>query len=171
MNDSHSPPPRDERATPPTTKQKAAVQRAVKMLLDLLAPERTTTRTPREAVPIERYRTPNGCVLQAPTAALSVSWFAEGTDIEALGELQAVLWRGVASRRGSAPRPEGAVVVRELNVQPVEDPSGAFMWRTGDGTTYDTEGLAAYCLGLLEAQMLVDDPTGTAQSTAPRRRD
>jgi hypothetical protein len=169
MNDSHR--PRDERATPPTTKQKAAVQRAVKTLLEALAPERTTTRTPREPVPIERYRTPNGCVLQAPTAALSVSWFAEGTDIEALGELQIVLWRGVASRRGSAPRPEGAVVVRELNVRPVEAPPDAFIWRVGDGTTYDTEGLAAYCMALLEAQMLADDPMGTAQSTAPRRRD
>jgi len=162
--------PRSERATPPTTKQKVAVQRAVKMLLDVLAPERTTTRTPRQPVRIEQYRTPNGCVLQAPTAALSVSWFPDGSDIGALGELQIVLWRGIASRRGSPPRPEGAVVVREWNVLPVEDPSDALIWQI-DRTTYDTEGLAAYCLSLLEEQMLTDDPTGAAEPTAPRRRD
>ncbi|HEV8216902.1 MAG TPA: hypothetical protein VGP95_13740 [Gemmatimonadaceae bacterium] len=166
-----SPRPYSERPTAPTTKQKAAVQRAVKALLDLLAPERTTTRAPRQPVPIEPYRTPSGCVLQAPTAALSVSWFPEGTDIEALGELQVALWRGVASRRGSAPQPQGAVVVRELNIRPVEGPSDTFSWRTSDGATYDTEGLAAYCLALLKEQMLVDDPTGTAQATTPRRRD
>lgn len=160
-----------ERDTPPTTKQKAAVQRAVKMLLELLAPERTTTRAPREPARIEQHRTPNGCVLQAPTAALSVSWFAEGTDIEALGELQIVLWRGVASRRGSPPRSEAAVVVRELNVRPVEGPSDTFIWRADGGPTYDTEALAAYCLTLLNEQMLADDPTGEAKSTLPRRRD
>jgi hypothetical protein len=169
MDDSHR--PHAERTAPPTTKQKAAVQRAVKTLLDLLAPERTTTRAPRQPVPIEQHRTPNGCVLQAATAALSVSWFPEGADIEALGELQVVLWRGVASRRGSAPRPDGAVVVRELNVRPVGDATGTFIWRMNDGATYDTDGLAAYCLALLKEQMLADDPTGMAKSTTPPRRD
>lgn len=171
VNDSHRSTSHDERPTPPTAKQKAAVQRAVKMLLDVLAPERTTTRSPREPVPIEPHRTPNGCVLQAPTAALSVSWFPEGSDIEATGELQVVLWHGVASRRGAAPRPEKAVVVRELNIRPVEDSSGGFIWRTDGGATYDSEGLAAYCLALLKEQMLADDPMGTAQPTTPRRRD
>lgn len=162
--------PYSERTTP-TTKQKAAVQRAVKTLLDVLAPERTTTRIPRQPVPIEQHRTPNGCVLQAPTSALSVSWFAEGAEIEALGELQVVLWRGVASRRGSAPPREGAVVVRELNVRPVDGPTDAVTWRTNDGATFDAEGLAAFCLALLKEQMLVEDPSGTAQPTTPRRRD
>ena len=97
-----------ERPTPPTTKQKAAVQRAVKTLLDQLAPERATTRALRQPVRIEQHRTPNGCVLQAPTAALSVSWFPEGADIDALGELQIVLWRGIAYRRGATPRQEAA---------------------------------------------------------------
>lgn len=160
-----------ERTTPPTTKERNAVQRAVTTLLDVLAPERATTRAPREPVPIEQHRTPNGCVLQAATAALSVSWFPDGANLAAIGELQVVLWRGVAFRRGSARRPDGAVVVRELTVRPVEHPSDAFIWRTDDGATHDTEGLAAYCLALLKAQMLADDPTGTAQSTAPRRRD
>jgi hypothetical protein len=61
--------------------------------------------------------------------------------------------------------------VRELTVRPLDHPTDAAIWRMDDGTTYDTEGLAAYCLNLLKEQMLVDDPTGTAQSTAPRRRD
>lgn len=169
MDDSHR--TYGDRPTPPTTKQKAAAQRAVKTLLDLLAPERTPTRAPRQPVAIEQHRTPSGCVLQAPTAALSVSWFPEGGEIDSLGELQVVLWSGVASRRGSPPRPEGAVVVRELDIRPVEDASDAFMWRTDDNTTYDTEGLASFCLSLLKEQMLVDDPTGTAQPTSPRRRD
>ena len=52
-----------------------AIQRSVKTLLDLLAPERATSRSERAPVRIEPYRTPSGCVLQAPTAALSVAWF------------------------------------------------------------------------------------------------
>jgi hypothetical protein len=157
--------------TPPTPKERNAVQRAVTMLLDVLAPERATTRAPRAPVPVEQHRTPNGCILQAPTAALSVSWFPDGSSVSAIGELQVVVWHGIASRRGSTPRREGATVVRELTVRPLDHPTDAAIWRMDDGTTYDTEGLAAYCLNLLKEQMLVDDPTGTAQSTAPRRRD
>jgi len=170
MDDTHR--PNGDRTMPPTTKQKAAVQRAVKTLLDALAPERTTTRALRQPVRIEQHRTPNGCVLQAPTAALSVSWFPEGADIDALGELQVVLWRGIATRRGAAPRAEAPVVVRELNIRPVDGPlDGLFNWRTDDGATYDTDGLVAFCLSLLNDLMLADDPTGTAQSNLPRRRD
>ena len=63
------------------------------------------------------------------------------------------------------------MIVRELNVRPVEGSLDTFSWRTDDGTTYDTDGLSAYALSLLNDQMLADDPTGTAESNLPRRRD
>ncbi|HEY4670582.1 MAG TPA: hypothetical protein VIG78_00845, partial [Gemmatimonadaceae bacterium] len=59
---------------PPTSKTRNAVQRAVTALLDDLAPERALKRSDELHVPIEQHRTPNGCVLQAEKAALSVSW-------------------------------------------------------------------------------------------------
>jgi hypothetical protein len=161
----------DARNTPPTAKEKNSVQRSVNALLDTLAPERTTTRADRAPVPIEQHRTPMGCVLQAPTAALSVKWFPDTSNDAAFGELHVVVWRGVVSRRGSAPTPDGASVVREVLLRPVDQPTDACAWRDADGTTYDVNGLAEHCLALLKEQMLSDDPTGSAQSTSPRRRD
>src|ERR1043166_8515023 len=99
--------PSDPTAPPwsasPTVKQKNAVQRAVTALLDELAPERVVTRGERIRGAIEQHRTPSGCVLQAATAALSVSWFAEedASAPAALGELHVLVWRGVVSRRGA----------------------------------------------------------------------
>ena len=138
----------------PTAKEKHAVQRAVTALLDALAPERVVKRAERLALPVEQHRTPTGCILQAPTAALSVSWFAEPSNDAVLGELHVVVWRGVVSRRGS-PRPaEGAVVTKELVLKPVERPADDCVWRAEDGTMYDTPALTARCLALLEEQIV-----------------
>src|SRR6478672_6952965 len=100
-------------SAPTTTKDRNAVQRSVTRLLDLLAPERATTRSERAPSQIEPYRTPSGCVLQAPTAALSVSWFPGGASSTDLGELHVVLWRGGVTRRGSGVPRESASVIRE----------------------------------------------------------
>ncbi len=159
------------RKTPPTFKEKNDAQRAVTRVLDALAPKRATTRTERNPVPIEQYRTLSGCVLQSATAALSVSWFPDAATESSLGELQIVLWNGVVARRGAATRESGAVVVRDFALRPVEHPTDSSVWRAEDGTLYDVEGLAAHCLGLLKEQMLVDDPSGAARSNGPRRRD
>jgi len=161
----------DARNTPPTAKEKNSVQRSVNALLDTLAPERTTTRVDRAPVPVEQHRTPTGCVLQAATAALTVRWFPDTSNDSGFGELHVVIWRGVVSRRGSAPTPDGASVVRELLLKPTDQTSDSSAWRAADGTTYDVAGLAEHCLALLKEQMLVDDPTGSAQATTPRRRD
>jgi len=161
----------DARTTPPTAKERNSVQRSVNNLLDMLAPERATTRGDRAPVPVEQHRTPTGCVLQAPTSALSVRWFADTSNDAAFGELQVVIWRGVVSRRGSSPTPDGASVVSEMSLRPVDQTSDAAAWRASDGTRYDVAGLAEYCLSLLKTQMLVDDPTGSAQAHTPRRRD
>jgi hypothetical protein len=163
--------PSAPRALAPTAKEKNAVQRAVNGLLNVLAPERATTRADRMPVPIEPHRTPSGCVLQAPTSALSVSWFAEAANDAALGELQVMVWRGVVSRRGAAPRPEGAVVVRQFLVRPVEHPTDECVWRDENGKTFDTDTLASHCLALLNEQIQQDDPSGDAQATTARRRD
>src|SRR2546423_376832 len=88
-----------------SAKEKNAVQRAVTALLDELAPERALKRADAPPVPVEQHRTPNGCVLQAASAALSVSWFADPTSDSALGELHVITWRGTVSRRGRPPRP------------------------------------------------------------------
>ncbi len=139
------------------------MQRAVTALLDELAPERVLKRGERLRVPVEQHRTPTGCVLQAATAAVSVSWFADAGTDAALGELRVIVWRGVVSRRGSAQRPDGATVVRELVLRPIERPSDDCVWRAADGTEYDTAGLAAHCIALLEEQMRADRPTDAAE--------
>ena len=141
---------RTSRPTPPTLKERNAVQRSVERLLDELAPEQALRRGERPALPVEPHRTPSGCILQAPAAALSVSWFADATEDPTLGELQIVLWRGTVARRG-IPRPvKGAVVAGELVLHPA-DGLGESAWKASDGRVFDTEQLAAHCLAMLES--------------------
>jgi len=148
------------------------VQRSVTKLLDLLAPERATSRAERAPVQIEPYRTPSGCVLQAPTAALSISWFPGAPSDPHLGQLNVVLWRGGVTRRGGGVPRESATVIREWTLRPVELSPDAPRWREdGDGAEFDTQGLADHCRALLNEQVLADDPSGTAVPTTPRRRD
>lgn len=136
----------------PSAKTKNAVQRNVTALLDELAPERVLSRADRIPLPVEQYRTPAGCVLQAATAALSVSWFADGSRESPLGELHVVIWRGVVSRRGAAPTREGATLVKEMVLYPMDPSPDLQVWRAPDGRTYDATSLAAECVALLEAQ-------------------
>jgi hypothetical protein len=136
----------------PTSKEKNAVQGEVMRLLDELAPERSLAAG-RSTDAIERHRTPTGCILQAPNAALSATWYVDAAELGRLGELQIVLWRGIVARRGSAKKPAPAEVIRQEVLNPIERPTDDCVWRSGDGTTYDTAGLIAHCLALLEAQM------------------
>jgi hypothetical protein len=146
-------------AAPPTTKARGGVQRAVTSVLDALAPEHVMSRAGRIPVPIERHRTPSGCVLQAAAAAVSVTWFGDANAASGFGELQITAWRGVVSRVGSSrPGPGGASVGRELTLVPVEDGLGGWAWQAGDGTTYDTEGIVALCATLLEEQVVAAGP-------------
>jgi hypothetical protein len=124
----------------------------VDRLLDALAPERSLKGADRGPVPVEAHRTPNGCVLQGATRALTVSWFAEASDATTLGDLQITLWSGVVSRRGAAKPRENAVVVRELSLRPIVHPTDHNVWEAADGTVFDVASLAAYCLALLEGQ-------------------
>ena len=161
-----------QRNAPPTTKEKSAVQRAVTKLLDVLAPERATMRTERPPAAVEQYRTPSGCVLQAATAAVSVSWFPDAATDTSLGELQIVLWRGVVTRRGGAAVRGTPTVIRELTLRPVEQSLGQLAWRDeSGGTVYDLEALADNCRALLEKQVADGDPAGAALPAAPRRRN
>jgi hypothetical protein len=158
--------------TPTTSKERNAAQRSVKKLLDVLAPERTTTRSERAPTQIEPFRTPSGCVLQAPTAALSVAWFPGAASSSDLGEMHVVLWRGNVTRRGGGAPRESASQIRELTLRPVELlPDGARWREDGSDVVFDTQSLADHCLALLREQMHADDPTGSATSTTPRRRD
>jgi hypothetical protein len=146
-------------AAPPSHKSRHDVKRAVDRLLDALAPERVVSRAPRIAVPVERHRTPRGCVLQAAAAAVSVTWFPEAATHLAFGELQVTAWQGVVSRPGSAHRErEGATVTSETTLVPVEGGPEGWGWRAADGTVYDTDALVAHCAALLEAQVTAAGP-------------
>ena len=153
--------PTDSGARPwsagPSAKARNAVQRSVTALLDELAPERVLTRGEQIRLPVEQHRTPNGCVLQAASAAVSVSWFAEATAEAELGELRVIVWKGVVSRRGS--KPERASMVKEVVLHPVERRPDDTLWRTTDGKEYDTPALAAHCVALLEAQVRANTNT------------
>jgi hypothetical protein len=63
------------------------------------------------------------------------------------------VWKGVVSRRGRAAIPEGAKVVKELVLRPIESPLDDCVWRAVDGTEFDTAALAARCIALLEEQL------------------
>src|SRR5690349_20631108 len=78
--DEQAAPVRPARDAPATAQQRGDVQRLINQLLNELAPEQAVTRGDRVPVPIDRRRTPTGCILQAPDAALSVSWFADAAN-------------------------------------------------------------------------------------------
>ena len=136
-----------------SAKEKNVVQRAVTALLDQLAPEKVLKRGDTLSLDVEQHRTPNGCVLQAPTAAVSVSWFSKTGKDTPLGELHVVVWKGVVSRRGRAANPVGAKEVKERVVRPIEGPTDENVWRAVDGTEFDTDSLAARVIALLEEQI------------------
>jgi hypothetical protein len=140
---------KSSRPTPPTLKERNAVQRSVDRLLDELAPDKALRRGESPPAAVEAHRTPSGCVLQGSAAALSVSWFADASEDLTLGELQVVLWRGVVARRGIARPAKGAVVELELVLRPVEVGPDLMVWRASDGTEFDSGSLAAHCLALL----------------------
>lgn len=135
---------------PPTAKERNAVQQEVTRLLEALAPERAAHRMTSRNAAVERYRTPRGCILQAPAGAVSVSWFADSAQGAELGELQIVVWRGTVSRPGSSERSTGAVLMEELVVRPVESRTGDLVWRAQNGDSYTTDALARHCLEWLE---------------------
>ena len=139
--------------TAPTVKEKHALQREVAALLDELAPEKVLTRGDSLRLPVEQSRTTQGCVLQAPSAALSVSWFAASPTEKTLGELHVVAWKGVLSQRGAASRHKGATIVSEFVFLPIEKPADAKAWRRSDGAEMETTEVAAFCLALLKEQM------------------
>lgn len=136
-----------------SAKEKNIVQREVTALLDQLAPERVLKRSDTLPGSVEQHRTPKGCVLQAPMAAVSVSWFVDPAKEAPLGELHVIVWSGIVSRRGKAANPEGAKIEKELVLRPIEAPSDDCVWRATDGSEFDTPALAARCIALLEEQI------------------
>jgi len=135
----------------PTIKQRTGVQHAVGRLLDALAPERPPARGAEHAATLQRLRSPRGCILQAATRAVSVSWFPSSSTETTLGELQVITWQGVVSRPGSARREAGgAVSLSQTILQPVATPPDGWEWRDADDTTYDTAALVARCLAMLD---------------------
>lgn len=140
--------------TAPSAKARNAVQRSVTALLDELAPERVLRRVELLKGPVEQHRTPTGCVLQAATCAVSVSWFVDVNKAALLGELHILVWRGKVARRGVPKSPNNATVVAELVLRPIEPAENDCLWLATDGARHDTASLAAKCLALLEAQIV-----------------
>ena len=151
MKDSTSP-RSPQWSTAPSAKTKNVVQRSVTALLDALAPERVLKRVEQLQGAVEQYRTPTGCLLQAATCAVSVSWFPNATKDAVLGELHILVWRGKVARRGIPRSPKNATLVAELVLRPIEPPADDCIWQATDGARYDTASLAAHVLSLLEAQ-------------------
>ena len=137
----------------PTSKERNAFHREAIRLLDELAPERANPRATRPAQPIEAYRSPNGCILQSDSAALTVTWYAKATDQDRVGELQITLWRGIVSRRGGVRVQTPAEVVHQEVLNPIEQPIDESIWQSRGGVVYSTGDLAAYCVKLLSAQI------------------
>jgi hypothetical protein len=135
---------------PPTVKERNAAQQAVNRLLDALAPERAANRIGAKQAEVDRFRTPRGCILQALTGAVTVSWFPDSAQGAELGELQVMSWRGTVSRPGSSMRATGAQMIDELVARPIENRTGELVWRAENGDTYSTDALAKHCLDLLE---------------------
>ena len=138
----------------PSAKTKSAIQRSVTALLDELAPERVLKRVEQLEGAVEQHRTPTGCLLQAATCAVSVSWFATAAKDAALGELHILVWRGKVARRGTPVSPKNATLVTELILRPIEPPADDCIWKAKDGVRYDTASLAAHVLSLLQAQIV-----------------
>ena len=130
-----------------SVKAKSEFRKHVTALLDALAPEKQLGKAVQNARIVGQHRSPDGCILQAPTTALQLSWHAEKDDSP--GSLHVVLWNGVLSRRG-APRREGATVVSEEVYSPEEAPTDDRVWRGSDSTLYSSATLAEHCLALLE---------------------
>jgi hypothetical protein len=137
----------------PTQKAKNAVQRSVTALLDELAPERVVRRVEEIPGPIEQHRRPNGCVLQAAKAAVSVTWFPDVGVDAVFGELQVNVWHGSVTRRGAGPVRNPATTVSEMVLRPIEPPEDGCEWVSSDGTRYSTASLAAKCIALLQQQI------------------
>lgn len=141
----------------PTAQQRTAVRHALTRLFDDLAPVGAPPRgAVRPAGPVERHRSPHGCILQAAAGAVSVSWFpAPDTDADAeYGELVVIVWSGVVSRPGSAQRQRGGAVVREeFALRPVEVAPTQWVWQRADATVLDGDALAACCRELLEREL------------------
>ena len=127
------------------------MHRAVTDLLDQLAPIRTLPRTERPPVPLERHRSPTGCVLQAANYAVTVSWFNEEKG-GSFGELHVIVWRGTVARPGATRHTKGATIVSEIILYPIEPPEDGRVWRATDGTCYDSIGLVAKILSLADEQ-------------------
>jgi hypothetical protein len=143
-----------EWSTSPSAKTRNIVQRSVTALLDALAPERVLKRVDQLAGSIEQHRTPTGCLLQAATCAVSVSWFADAPKDSSLGELHILVWQGKVARRGAPRSPKGATLVTEMILHPIEPPAVDGIWQSTDGKRYGTAALAAHTVSLLEAQIV-----------------
>ena len=122
-------------------------------LLDDLAPERATPRATRPVAAIQQHRKPNGCILQADAAALSITWYPVADDQDRVGELQVILWKGVVSRRGAAKGETPPEVIHQEVLNPIEQPADESVWSSRTGAVYSTDGLAAHCRALLEQQI------------------
>lgn len=144
-----------------TPQQRAAARRELERLLDKLVADikhripmpgaAAAGETPESA--LVPYRSPDRCVVQGASGAVSVSWFpAQFTDVS-LGELQVIEWQGVVAVRGAVRRRESAAasIVRADVYRQVQTPEG-WGWQpstSDDAAAVSTDHLTALCLAPL----------------------
>ena len=132
-------------------KSRAAVQRTVDRMLAELAPEKGVTRADRPAPAIDCLRTRRGCILQAATSAVSVSWFPDAQHDIAAGELHVSAWQGTLSQPGATRSVAGATLLREIVLHPAGTGEGPWAWRAADGAVHSGAEVIALCRAMLGA--------------------
>jgi hypothetical protein len=140
-------------------RHRTAIQHEISRLFDDLAPLAVPGRRAAPEVTVATHRWPNRCILQGPTHAVSLTWFAGTRDDESLGELLVMTWRGRVSLPGSASRErDEAEVIVEETLHPAWTLAGGWGWRAegsvGDDAVRSTDDLIAECRRALEAGAL-----------------
>ena len=152
-------------------RHRTAIQHEISHLFDDLAPLAVPGRRAPVAAPIATHRWPNRCILQGPTHAVSLTWFAGARDDESLGELLVMMWRGRVSLPGSASRErDEAVPVEQQLLHPAWTLAGGWGWRAegleGDEAVRSTAELIAECRQALEAGDAADAAAPAAMARA-----
>jgi len=101
---------------------------------------------------IELRRTPDRCVIQAESVAVSVSWFAPRLGDSTAGELQIISWTGKVTMPGAPTRPGQVATMDTARIfHLMRAGAGKWCWHGEgrNGPVYSSEDLVALCTKLL----------------------
>ncbi len=139
-----------------THQERTSAHREPMLLFDMLANLYPAPARREAGGLVEMRRTPDRCVLQAESLAVTVSWFAPRMGATGAGELQIITWKGTVTMPGTAPRAGAGATkdtIRVLQLPRVEGSKGG--WRgepEGHGKKeklYTSDDLVSLCAKLL----------------------